>query len=277
MNRTIITNSLNDIDDRFIEEAAGFKAINKKTLVIKLTALAACLCLVAAVALKVYHKPGINKDTVITGKDKYIMMTTDEALQKRNQVYISDLLRENMEKYKTEDVLFGVVVEIILTTEDYDEFTPSEELNRLMSERMAASQAHTEAWEAYETARKGYFKGTVSEQQLSAALNEAESKKEIMRKKSNEYDELNRSEYDAYKNAVSASRLDYLNTISGKQATEIPGFYSEPGVYDEIVFIELKNTYYAELSREMINELAVEGGYAFKLSVKDYHKEFMDE
>lgn len=246
----------------------------------RVAAFAACLLLIVGVALHVptFFSPdsgdigqlsteGDNSDTDNDNiqKGPYIVADSDddydgielENVKSREERYISNALLEKMQMYRDTDAVYRVIVEIIITDEDNNEFTADEEDEKFL---LLYDQL-VKAIEEYEDALSKLVGVDEGREELYEQLqiDEKEAlKKELSRKCDARSEEL-RNEYN---DKIANARLEYATQLSETAPVLVT---EESGVF---IYEAYKGEYafFMDLSADDINELAEKGGYIFRLA-----------
>lgn len=287
MNRIIIPSK-----ERVLPEQALSRKTNTRTflrpVILKSAAVAFSLLLVVALTitpllnLGIDHKlPGLpivtgrpeNSDTgnsdgtnssdkdsarkVITAEFFDTSESNLEEIPRRSEIYISNSLKEQMEKYQGQDVLFRVIAEFLITFEDYNEYQPTaanaEELKRLERER-------DRTVDELETARRE-LEGKENSENRSYYAEIYDDKDKQATAAYKEWSDLSLLDRKAYNAEILSKRYEYAvsinaeNIIDIKESSDIPS-YTISGV----------QAYFMDLTKEMIDSMAAQGGYAFRLA-----------
>ena len=245
----------------------------------RVAAFAACLLLIVGVALHVptiffpdssdigqLSTGGDNSDTGNDNMQKgpYIVADSDddygielEDLKSREERYISNALLEKMQTYRGTNAVYKVIVEIIITGEDINEFSADEEDEELL----LLYDQFVKASEDYEGALAKLVGVDEGREELYEQL-EIEEKEKIKKELSRKYDECLRKLEDEYYGKIANTRLEYATELSETAPVLIT---EESGVY---IYAAYKSEYafFMDLSADDINELAGKGGYVFRLA-----------
>ncbi len=178
----------------------------------------------------------------------------NEGLLSRNEKYISPVLLEKMKTHGNTNVVYKVIVEIVMTAEDYNEFTVTDE------ELLLLQKQKQEAFKAYEKASAS-LSGVSDEAKRAKLIEEINLKKQIARGLSLRYqDRLKKLEDEYFINIINtrfeyAAELSETTPIFIKEGSGIPLYQAYKGY-----------GYYMDLTAEDINILAEKGGYSFRLA-----------
>ncbi len=239
------------------------------------TAFAACLLLIVGVALCIPSviSPGSgNPGPISTGNDDsgkinsqkgpYIVADSYddygielENLKSREKRYISNALQEKMQEYRDTKAVYRVIVEIIITAEDFNEFSEDDE------ELLLLYDQGCKALEDYEAALSKLVGVDEGREELYEEL-EIKEKEKLKNETWRKYEERLRKLEDEYYGEIANNRLEYASKLS--ETTPVP-IADESGVF---VYAAYKGeyAYYMDLSADDINELAEKGGYVFRLA-----------
>ncbi len=237
------------------------------------TVFAACLLLVVGVALYVpaLFSPATgdsplilldsNDDNSKPNRTPYIVADNDdtyglelEDLKSRDEKYISPSLLEKMQTYHGTNAVYRVIVEILITAEDYDEFTVTDE------ELLMLEEQENEAFEAYEKALAS-LKGVSDESERAVIVNEINEKEKIARDLQRKCDECREKLNAEYCENIVNARLEYASNRS-KTA---PILISDES--DVLIYAAYKQqAYFMDLTAKDINDLAEKGGYLLRLA-----------
>lgn len=174
-----------------------------------------------------------------------------QMIPSKSQIFISPTLRELMERDYETEVVFRVLVRLLTTHEDYDEaryYSDSDE------ELTALYKKLREAGDAYEEARER-FKQNKDESKRTELLAELNEKKEYMNACSKTWSTLREKIERAYLNDIYSARLAYAYTVGAENVRYFEG--SSDMSY---------SGYVMELSADMINKMAAQGGYDFRMA-----------
>lgn len=193
-----------------------------------------------------------TKPTVITA-DTFdtFAPAEEEAIPHKSQIFISPTLQELMQQDYETEVVFRVIVGILTTYEDYQEardYSDSiEELNALYEKLMESGEAYEEA--------KARFKQNKDESKRTELLAELNEKEAYMRKCADAWETLRTEKENAYLSGITSARLEYAYTVG---AENVKAFETSSDVY--------YYGYVMELSADMINDMAAQGGYVFRMA-----------
>lgn len=274
---------MNNIDDDLIlrAEQAKPKQRRTKTLWVKWGVVAACLCLSVGTVLAVSmqraqpavnphwsqpsvdtsghvqppvesSKPAETKPTVITADTPDPFTESDVMIPKKSEVFISPMLQELMKQDYETDVVFRVAVKILYTQEDHDECTQyvdsNEEVASLHQEWLETEAAYHALWEQ--------LRGTTDDEKW-------EEYDEMVRRANALHDQwlAAREEcFDVYWASMVHDRVEYARTLGATNISEI----TDPYV----------RAYIMDLSADMINDMAAQGGYLFRMASPDGEEDF---
>lgn len=198
-------------------------------------------------------RPAELKPTVITS-DIFDASAPEEqeSIPSKNGIYISPVLQELMQREYETEVVFRVLVGILTVNEDYQEakeyLDTVDELNALYEKVKASSDAYKEAEERFEQNHKDESKRA----ELLADLSE---KREYMLACHNEWSKLRAEIERAYLEDIYSARLEYAYTIG---AENVKAFETSSDLY--------YYGYVMDLSADMINDMAAQGGYSFRMA-----------
>lgn len=206
-----------------------------------------------------------NKKTVIT------MNTPDtfgrhegerDGFLKRSEIYISPALEDMMKQNDGKDVLFRVAVEILITDEDHQEYTVSNDLDEKL---LSLSEKLDIAWKAYVEAEAEYkeevYQGNLDEAELAELAKEVSKKEDYAQELRQQRNLLREEHLHAYCLSIANKRLEYAEAIGAKivmpcvDSSDMPCYVAYQG-----------HAYIMELSAEMINDMAAQGGYFFRMA-----------
>ena len=275
---------MNNIDDDLIlrAERAKPKQRRTKTLWVKWGVVAACLCLsvgtVFAVSMQRAQPPTVvpeqsqlsadassygqpsggfstspeTKPTVITADRVDLYNESDVMIPKKSEIFISPMLQELMKQEYETDVVFRVAVKILYTQEDNDECTQyvdsNEEVASLHQEWLETEAAYHALWEQ--------LRGTTDDEKW-------EEYDEMVRRANELHDQwlAAREEcFDVYWASMVHDRVEYAKTLGATNISEI----TDPYV----------RAYIMDLSADMINDMAAQGGYLFRMASPDGEEDF---
>lgn len=221
------------------------------------TTFAASLILIVGIAL--YVPELLSSDAnkipyvVADGNDTYGLELED--LKSRDEKYISPSLQEKMQAYRGTNAVYRVIVEIIITAEDYDEFTVNDEELLLLEEQEDA------AFEAYVKALDS-LRGVSDEAKRTEIVNEINEKEKIARDLQQRCSELREKLIAEYCGNIVKCRLEYATQLSKTAPVLIT---DESGVFIYAAY-KSKYAYFMDLTAEDINHLSEKGGYMFRLA-----------
>lgn len=255
------------------KNARNKKHLHVTSIFHKTTIFAACLLFIIGIVLCVpflfssntsklghFFTSGKNIDNTSV-KAPYIVADSDdtyglelEDLKSRDEKYISDALQKKMQTYGS-NAIYRVIVEIIITTEDYNEFQPNDD------ELLLLFNHKCKAFENYEKALAS-LSGIDDENKRAELIEEINAKEEIARELQRKYDECLRKLEDEHYGNIANMRLEYASKLSETS----PVLISE----DSNIFIysayKSQYAYFMDLTEDDINELAKRGGYVFRLA-----------
>ena len=232
----------------------------------KTATVAACLFLIIGVTFSI---PSLlspsstdtnnNSDTdidddslVVVGDSPDTYGIGPESILSRNEKYLSPALQEKMNAYRDTKAVYRVIVEILITAEDYDEFTVNDE--KLLS----LQKQENAAFEAYNKALAS-LSGVSDESKRAEIAEEINEKEKIAKDLQRKCDERLRKLETEHYESVANNRLEY----AGKLSDTAPFLVSD----DTIIYAAYnQHAYFMELTTEEIYELAEKGGYLFRLA-----------
>ncbi len=224
------------------------KTTKRLSLFIKISALVLCFVFVLGLVFHIFF--GQPKATtqderkvvlpVIFSKaeDNYDISALGNPTSKTG-VYLSPALREKRVEYRGQNVLYGVFVEVFVA--DGGEWSGAD-----------FTKETQQLWKDSNLALAEYHKAKDIGNQK-----EAEQSYAIWDDLNARYLEAKKAELEVIYKSLMEKRKNMLNSVYGKEAV----FIEQTDEYRAV--------YYAELSRDMINELAVSGGFAFRLSNRE--------
>ncbi len=177
-----------------------------------------------------------------------------EGLLSRNEKYISPVLLDKMRTYGNTNVVYKVIVEIIMTAQDYNEFTVTDQ------ELLSLEKQAQEAFKAYEKALAG-LSGVSDESKRAELIEEINLKEQIARGLNGKYQDRLRKLEDEYFGNIINTRLGYATELS-KTTPVLITADSGVGLYQAYKGYG----YFMDLTAEDINKLAEKGGYSFRLA-----------
>ena len=198
-------------------------------------------------------QPTAGSDKLLITGDEQDNSFSDQGSYSKNEKYISNALKEKMNEYKGVDVMYAVLVAIPATREDKEEdfWTSTEELVQFRKEYQDARDAYRE--EAWQLNPSWDGKSGKTIEIWTDSLRE---KYEYWLSLIEKEQELNDQPLKDHLKSVLSQRLEELIAICEK----------EPIVTVSETFGVFRYAYYAELTAEQINTLAVKGGYVFRLA-----------
>lgn len=275
---------MSNIDDDLIVRAEQAKPGQRKPqkLWLKWGAVAACLCLsvVAVFAVSMHRtrppatapeqsqspadasghvsppvessEPTKANPTVITADTPDPYTGGDVMIPKKSDVFISPMLQDLMKQEYETDVVFRVMVKILYTQEDSDACTQyvdsNEEVASLYQEWLETEAAYHALWEQ--------LRGTTDDEKW-------EEYDEMVRRANELHDQwfAAREEcFDAYWASMVHDRVEYAKTLGATNISEI----TDPYV----------RAYIMDLSVDMIDDMAAQGGYLFRMASPDGEDDF---
>ena len=203
-----------------------------------------------------YGKDDPKKPLIISGDtpDVYYGGIENEQSLSRDEEYLSPALQEKMKTHGDTDVVYKVIVEILITMEDRNEFTiTNDELLLLAEQRNAALDAYIEV--------RHSLAGVSDEEKRREIVEEIEEKREVVREIERKYTKLLRKYEDEYCLSIVNERLAFATDLSEIAPVSI---LDSPG---HIAYVAYKDhAYFMELSYDDIVVLAEKGGYLFRLA-----------
>lgn len=235
------------------------------------TVFAACLFLIISVALYVpsLFSPdtrdsalipsGSDDDSNNSDKNPYIVADNNdtyglelEDLKSGNEKYISPSLLEKMQAYSGTNAVYRVIVEILITAEDYDEFVVTDE------ELLSLEEQENAAFEAYEKALTS-LSGVSDESKRAEIADEINEKEKIAKDLQRRCDERREKLYAEYCENIVNTRLEYASKLS----ETAPILISDES---DIYAAYKQQAYFMDLTADDINDLSEKGGYLFRLA-----------
>lgn len=212
------------------------------------------------------------RPTVITANkpDTFGAGTYDtEGLLSIDKIYISPMLEELMKQNPGADVLFRVAVEVVITSQDYDEYdeqarTNADELLAFEEKAAAAWDEYYDAWDEYCDFRRKVPEIYENEKELTDLEKRIRGVDETLsyaRALQEKLDDLRDADCNAYLLSVGDKRLDYAKSIGAKIVMPL----SESSDIDCSSGFTV-DAYIMELSADMINDMAAQGGYMFRMA-----------
>lgn len=200
----------------------------------------------------------------------------NEEIPSSKKIYISDMLKEKMQQYRGEDVLFKVMVALPTTEEEYQNFQD----NILYKSDDFATEANTiislkkelEEYSEYLELYAKYYEYIIAVKegdiQLSDEYYDIKKEYEKIKPYHDEaieiYKNINDIENDSiekYIKILKEEKIEYAKTLGATNIRPVVET-SEIRCIDEYVK-------YMNLSEDMINKMAERGGYMFKLALPD--------
>ena len=198
-------------------------------------------------------QPTAGSDRLLITGDEPDNDFNDAGMFHKNEKYFSHALQEQMDRYKGVDATYAVLVAIPATHEDmYEDFWASTE------ELAQFYQEYYDVLDAFEKEALLY-----NPTWDRSDVNDIEIWTDTMRENWDYWVTL----VEKRRELEGQPRTDYVKSVLSQRLEELIAICEkEPIVTVSETFGVFRYAYYAELTAEQINTLAVKGGYVFRLA-----------
>ena len=207
--------------------------------------------------------PTNQKPLVITADEPDVFKYVPLGTPKRNGKYISSALQEKMKAYENENVVYSVIVEVPLCSEDYSEFWHSTE---------ELAQFHKEYYDVYytfydEAKRLNPTWDGTNVDYIRVWTEELRENYQYWLTLIAKWRALENQYRESYHIAILDQRVQILDDITGKERISI-----SDDTRFSAYFSSAEYAFFMELTADEINALAECGGYIIRLVFPDGDK-----
>lgn len=182
------------------------------------------------------------------------------VIPSRGSKYLSPLLENKMIEHQSENVLYRVIVEILITGEEYDEFEENlmnDSYYSLLYYRWTAICAEYDT--EYDELGRRLTQAGENPEKIMKTYNELDEKKTAAVKMTNEYYHVKNKYVEQFRNSIIKMRQKYAFFLS--ETEPVSTSYAAFSRYEYH-----GGSYILELSADEINDLSEMGGYLILLA-----------
>lgn len=223
----------------------------------------------------------------ITEEKKKVVITADyldnhniidESVPSSKKIYISEMLKEKLEQYKGQDVLFRVTVDLPKTKEEGDnflnkilfesnEFTTESEIIKRLKKELANYKEYSDKGEKYYN-----YIISVKEMEIEISqefydiLKKYEEIKPYLEQIDEIYEEINNIKRECskkYYKILINEKIEFIKSLGITEMTPINETSENTSYFGS------HDAYIIELTEEMITKMTKRGGFAFKLAAPE--------